>query len=106
EKERAALESTLAAWGCQSAFELDQRLAAAQGRLQLAIGELEAIAKEEPALPDRLDQDFESVRRRIEALKGEKAEIEREAEGLRAAIYNLRRRQAELEGAHTVNVAQ
>ena len=100
-----SLASTLAASGAATVAELEERLAVGEGRLGLALAEMEAYAKQDPSLPADPGADFEGVVRRAARLRTDLAEVKKRIESLEEARLELLRRQAELQGQRPLNVA-
>lgn len=103
----AKREGALRAAGCEDEAALEQRLAEAEAALHVAVQELEALVREHPGLPERgEEEEMERVAERAAELERELARLEREVEQREERVRELTRRQAGLQGARPVNLAQ
>lgn len=103
----AKREGALRAAGCEDESGLERRLAEAEAGLNVAVQELEALVREHPGLPERgEEEDVERVAQRAGELEREVARLQGEVERGEERLRELARRQASLQGARPINLAQ
>lgn len=107
ERHKDSQSAMLRAWGVEGRDLLEGRLATAESRLTLAIAEMDRLMEEHPGLPSwQSVENVDEIDARIAALHDETDALESRVNREEQALLDLRRRQAELQGASPLNVAE